>query len=126
MCLLQLRLVAQIQDIWNKLQSMHGELTHHLSEATVNPETMDKNLELAIDVQLIAFNLSKVFMVLCHCNHMNLITYMRNQRDAIQATYCKITKLDVAMNGMLQRVKQLDQTYRTLAPKNPVSCSHVP
>ena len=52
MCLLQLRLVAQIQDVWNKLQSMHGELTHHLSEATVNPETMDKNLELAIDVQL--------------------------------------------------------------------------
>ena len=46
--LLQLRLSAQIKDIWNKLQSMHGQLTNHLSEVTVNPETMDKNLELSM------------------------------------------------------------------------------
>lgn len=50
MCLLQLRLSTQIQDVWNKLQILHGQLTHYLSEVTVSPETMDKKLELAIDV----------------------------------------------------------------------------
>ena len=31
----------------------------------------------------------------------------RTKRDQIQEAYCQITKLDVAMNGMLQRAKQL-------------------
>ena len=54
---LQLRLMTQIQDVWNKLQTWHGPVTHHLSEATANPETMGKIRELAICVQLMLVKL---------------------------------------------------------------------
>ena len=49
----------------------------------------------------------QVLMVtLCYtCAPVPLQSWIQ-QRDDIQATYWKNTKLDVAMNGMLQRVKQ--------------------
>ena len=43
---LALRLATQIEQLVNKMQTVYDNLAQYLSEATVQPETFDKNLDI--------------------------------------------------------------------------------
>ena len=96
-----LRIRDSIQKILDGLRVLYDQLATLLSEATVNPESITPPLE-ALVVSCCSTMYFSPYVLL-----PTYATWLRDKRDELNKHYVQCTKLDVALNGMLQRAKPL-------------------
>ena len=71
-----------------------------------NPKNWIRRLSTVLQHVMLWYGVELFYIFESHQPQVTPCT-SRTKRDQIQEAYCQITKLDVAMNGMLQRAKQL-------------------
>lgn len=82
-----------------KMQNLYESLANQLSEATVHPESLSQFFDCISNWKLIWRKTQIV--------QPTWLPFWRSQRESIQNSFVQCTKLDVAMNSLLQRSKTL-------------------
>lgn len=116
-------MATQIKSFDDKMQVLYDKLASNLSEATVNPEAVDKKLgypKISAECRSISMQLECFPSLIQPTSIISRNSHPRKKRDELQLLYIQTTKLDVGLNGMLQRSKTLSFFLKTYSKEPPI------
>ena len=102
-------MITAITDQLKKMQDLYDKLAQQLSEATVNPEGMD---QFFVKNKSEHDSAESQFVWECFGGSLIQGPLPRQFRTDIQQSFVGCTKLDVGMNGLMQRSKWFDAAFK--------------